>query len=285
VYHSKNIEIQIVDHCNLDCIACSHESPLVVPWFQDPARLSHDISILWKWYRTELVKLLGGEPLLHPAINEVIAVIRARTDARIRVVTNGVLLSQRYPWLIGVDEIHISCYTNASIPADDDLKSIAKEVGVPITIQAFGHFRWHRSQTRNGPKLVQQIFATCQQYHLWQCHTLRGGWFYACPAAATWARGYEEGVDLSSALPDRQEKLEQLLMRSIPFKSCDRCLGSVGHRLSHHQGSRKLSGALSESEVDLAFLRQLQKNNDVHNGCFHYERTILPSGYVQFYGD
>jgi cyclic pyranopterin phosphate synthase len=148
MYHSKNLEINVVDHCNLDCVGCSHSAPLMARWFEDPDRLARALAILWKFYRTPLLKLLGGEPLLHPNISDIIAVAKKSTGSRLRLVTNGKLLKHRYRRLLGIDEIHISFYPNSIIPKDDELRQIAAYLDVSITIQTFTNFRWARSSRR-----------------------------------------------------------------------------------------------------------------------------------------
>ena len=247
-------------------------------WFEHPDRLAHALSELWKSYRTPLVKLLGGEPLLHPNIDEIISVTKAGTGAPLRLVTNGTLLKRRYHRLLGIDEIHISSYPSALIPRDDEIRSITAYLNAPITIQAFSYFRWARSLPREDYNVTKRVFSTCQLYHSWQCHTLRDGWFYACPPAATWARGNGEGVNLLAASSDCKAKIERLLARDRPFASCKECLGSVGQLFEHCFGWRASCGIQPRSALDLGFLQLLELNPNADNQCFEYERTILPSG-------
>lgn len=281
MYYSKNLELHIVDHCNMDCVGCSHESPFLPRRFEDPERLRHALEALWLCYHAPLLKLLGGEPLLHPAINDIIEAARQTTNARIRLVTNGTLLERWYQRLHSIDEIHISSYSDARIPSDESLRVIAANLGASITVQPFGHFRWHRSAPRHDANLTRRIFATCQLYHSWQCHTLRDGWFYPCPPAGTWASANGEGVNLLDKDPDYEGKIEALLTRAIPFASCRECLGSVGQRFEHHTGWRRTADAPRIGESDSRFLQSLELTRDAHNGCFQYDRTIHPDGSIQ----
>lgn len=283
MYYSKNLEIHVVDHCNLDCVGCSHESPWMARRFEDPQLLGCALSKLWACYQAPLVKLLGGEPLLHPAINDVISITKVITGSRLRLVTNGTLLMRRYQRLRGIDEIHISSYSNAPIPGDEDIRALAAELDAPITIQEFGHFRWHRSPPRNDPALTGRIFATCQLYHFWQCHTLRDGWLYPCPPAATWRSTRAEGVNLLEPDSNLNEQIENLLSRQASLATCNECLGSVGQRFEHRLGSRTSHGGLPQPTIDTDFLRSLEFDGDAHNDCFQYDRTILPSGHVQIH--
>jgi len=283
MYQSKNLEIHVVDHCNLDCMGCSHESPLMPRRCEDPAVLRRGLGALWQCYRAPLLKLLGGEPLLHPAIDEIISVAKCTTQARLRLVTNGTLLQRRYSVLRGVDEIHISSYAGAVIPDDELLRHIAAELGAPITVQAFGQFRWHRSIPRTDPRITEQVFATCQLYHSWECHTLREGWLYPCPPAGTWGSGHREGINLLEDSPDVEDRINRLFRRTKSLTTCNECLGSVGQLFAHQRGWRVRDDQPREHTVDLDFVHALQLDANAHNECFQYLRTILPTGYVQLY--
>ncbi len=280
LHRSKNLEIHVVDHCNLDCVACSHESPLMVRRLEDPDRLAEALSTLWAYYRAPLVKLLGGEPLLHPRISEVIRVACAVTGARIRVVTNGTLLGRRYSLLKEVDEIHVSSYPGVTIPSDDDLLQMAADLGAPITVESFDAFRWHRSPKRNDRRLTERIFRTCQLYHSWQCHTLRDGWFYPCPQSATWG-SQDDGIDLLAPDQDVAAALNGLLLRDHALTTCAACLGSVGRLLPHRRGWRGSRETQTSSGVDHAFLARLEEIPDAWNQCYEYRRTLHPSGKVE----
>ena len=284
MYQSKNLEVYVADQCNLDCVGCSHESPFMTRRFEDPDRVGRALSQLWNYYQAPLVKLLGGEPLLHPDIHEVISVVKARTGAVIRIVTNGTLLKQRYHLLNGANEIHISSYPNIPIPNDSELRTIAGYLGASITVQAFGYFRWHRSMPSSDFTLTKRVFATCQMFHSWQCHTLRDSRFYGCPPSATWASNNNEGVNLLTSDSDLQINIQTMLHRDVPFASCKECLGSAGQRFVHQIGWGRSRNTQSKLGLDLNFLHALEFNPDAYNGCFEYQRTIHPSGYTQLYG-
>lgn len=278
MYYSKNLEINVADHCNLDCIGCSHDAPSMARWFEKPIRLARALSRLWNFYRSPLLKLLGGEPLLHPNINDIVVAAKRSTQSYLRLVTNGKLLLRRYRRLLGIDEIHISLYPNAMIPRDNELRQIAAYLDASITIQTFTHFRWTRSQPRKDRDLTKSIFDTCQLFHSWKCHTLRDGWFFACPPAATWARGNREGVNLLTADHDCEKRIESLVIHDKPFASCEECLGSVGRLFRHRFAQRSVRENQLKSAIDQSFLQVLQVDPNAYNNCFKYERTILPSG-------
>ena len=88
------IEIDLVAHCNLRCKGCSHFSPLVNQWFADFREFEKDLQRLRSMFHNiESIRLLGGEPLLHPEIIKFIYTTRKIfKNARISIATNGALL-------------------------------------------------------------------------------------------------------------------------------------------------------------------------------------------------
>ncbi len=89
------IETHLCDHCNLNCKGCGHYSPLVKEKFTDIKQFERDIKELSKKVSIRQIRLMGGEPLLHPDLNKFIEITRKYfpiTD--IRIVTNGILLPQ-----------------------------------------------------------------------------------------------------------------------------------------------------------------------------------------------
>lgn len=89
------LEFHIADHCNLNCKACSHYSGLVKePHFTNLEQFTRDFERLHEFIDDiGKIRILGGEPLLNPEVNEYIKLSRRLYPlAVIRVVTNAILL-------------------------------------------------------------------------------------------------------------------------------------------------------------------------------------------------
>jgi MoaA/NifB/PqqE/SkfB family radical SAM enzyme len=88
-------EINIVDHCNLNCMGCEHFSPIAEEKYIDVDNYKKDcerIAVLTSG-EIESLHLMGGEPLLHPRLAEILDVTReCFKKGAIEIVTNGVLL-------------------------------------------------------------------------------------------------------------------------------------------------------------------------------------------------
>jgi molybdenum cofactor biosynthesis enzyme MoaA len=117
---THSLEVHIVDHCNLRCAACCSLSPFLPKWLIDPADFARDLHLARKALAPTWFKLVGGEPLLHPAIDECLAIARRAELAEIiSVTTNAFLLprmSARF-WQL-VDALTISLYPDPALPPD-----------------------------------------------------------------------------------------------------------------------------------------------------------------------
>lgn len=90
-------EVQVSDHCNLKCINCNHFAPLAKSGFLNVENYSRDCERLSELFDSEVefINLMGGEPLLHPRINEIMEITRKYfCKGHIKLVTNGLLLSE-----------------------------------------------------------------------------------------------------------------------------------------------------------------------------------------------
>jgi MoaA/NifB/PqqE/SkfB family radical SAM enzyme len=93
-----NFEVHVTDHCNLNCAGCGHFSPLVKEGFLNPAGFEKDclrLSALTQG-RVGSFSLMGGEPLLHPDIIDIITLTRKYfAKGNVRIITNGIALANQ----------------------------------------------------------------------------------------------------------------------------------------------------------------------------------------------
>lgn len=90
------LEYHIVDHCNLNCKACSHFCNLSDKKFMNVEDIEKDLARLSTIFEgIDKIRILGGEPLLHPQVTEFMKITRKYfPNSSVRLVTNGILLSQ-----------------------------------------------------------------------------------------------------------------------------------------------------------------------------------------------
>jgi cyclic pyranopterin phosphate synthase len=244
-------EIDVVDHCNLSCFDCNHASPAVKKRYVSPDQVFHDFHLLAKVYKPQVVKVLGGEPLLHPRLLDVIAAIRQSGICPvIYVITNGLLLPRMTDafWQ-AIDILEISCYPDAAL-SDEQLRACqakAKQHGVKLLVYYYEKFR--PTFVMGGyeqTSLVRQVYRHCHLAHLWGCHVIHEGYFYKCPQSiyipqlrgAAADKQQVDGIQLKDT-PGFIGELFDYLSSQEPLQSCSHCLGNYGKERPHTQTRSK----------------------------------------------
>lgn len=87
------IDVHVVEHCNLNCKGCSHYSSVAQPEFLDLKEYEKALPHLARIEKSMgEIQLLGGEPLLHPQLPELIRLTRSYLPhTQINVLSNGIL--------------------------------------------------------------------------------------------------------------------------------------------------------------------------------------------------
>lgn len=88
------IEFHVTEHCNLNCKGCGHYCPIAEPEFVSLKNIKKDLKRLSELFSTiGNINILGGEPLLHKDINEIIKITRGFfPSSTINLITNGILI-------------------------------------------------------------------------------------------------------------------------------------------------------------------------------------------------
>ncbi|MFX1392335.1 MAG: radical SAM protein [Promethearchaeota archaeon] len=284
---TETCELNICYHCNLNCLYCSHLSNKFKPFFLNPEQIGRDLSILSRFYEPQHVRLLGGESLLHPKIMDVIEKVRESNISKtIRVITNGILLNQiEDKFWKAIDEVYISIYPNIKIKPEvlTSFKNKADKFNVVLQLIHFDYFRvsTYELATKNK-ELIKRIYSTCQIAQIWRCHNIDNGYFYKCPQSLfipkkikglTWNLD-QDRVKISNNNKFKKE-LRDFLKSKEPLNACSYCLGSVGKLFPHKQANKnKENPKITEELIDWNFLKQLEKNPELDNGCYRFENDI-----------
>lgn len=244
---NRTCEVNIVEHCNLKCRSCTHLSPVLPKHFVDPGDLSSDLTTLARSYHATVLKILGGEPLLHPNLLDVITAAReSQVAEKMEIWTNGLLLPrmERRVWE-AVDSVRISLYPGRSLKQHqlDRCIDLARRNNVPIRYKRYQTFQESYSeQGTDDPSLVKKIYATCNEAHRWRCHTVANGWFFKCPQSYMIPKGmslgpeatYLNGLKIDDS-PEFRDRLLSYLTSPEPLPACRNCLGSAGKWFEHQQ--------------------------------------------------
>ncbi|HEY4654296.1 MAG TPA: hypothetical protein VIH22_07265 [Cyclobacteriaceae bacterium] len=235
------MELIIVDHCNIACRQCNHGSPVIPKWNADPSDVARDLGILSKVFKPAFLKLIGGEPLLHPNLPEVIRAARnSGITNHFLLVTNGILLDRASDdlWSL-IDEIEISGYEASALSEDLLSRAMrrAEEHGVSFTLNHFSDFRRTFTVRRTeNDELVGKIFRACKIANVWGCYALYKGRIYRCPQSmyvpALAGIDVTEGIAVNDSATFRDE-LFAFLTSTEPLMSCRYCVGTAGRKQPH----------------------------------------------------
>jgi MoaA/NifB/PqqE/SkfB family radical SAM enzyme len=182
----RYLEFHITDHCNLKCNACTHFSNISEPNTIDARILEFRFARLRKLFGIIMeVRILGGEPLLHPDIIEILSTARLNFPfSKIDLVTNGLLLEKMSKEFFEACRknkilIYISNYTvleNKLVKIKELLSSSKVKYYISPKIISFS-----ANLNPNGNSDKDITFKNCRHTI---CTILRDDNIYLCPICA-----------------------------------------------------------------------------------------------------
>ena len=182
--------VNLVDHCNLNCMYCDHFSPLCPESYVNINNLKKDFKRMSSLVNIKHIGLMGGEPLLHPELVSILKMARRTLKkTRLTIYTNGILLSKQS------DEFWETCkkyYIFISIsryPIKIDLEKIeelSKKYSVPVSFYGGSLLKYKKmfklSFDLDGKQDPVEMSNLCWQ-NKGSCSYLRDGHFYKCTTA------------------------------------------------------------------------------------------------------
>lgn len=103
-----SLSFMITNRCNLNCSFCSRNAKKENELFMQPEFIKEQIASALEWAPLKTINLSGGEPFMHPQIEEIVAIIK-NFGLDIRINTNGLLLNSKVLDLI--DKYGIKMFT------------------------------------------------------------------------------------------------------------------------------------------------------------------------------
>ena len=242
---TRSLEIHVVDHCNLRCAHCCSLSPVSDDALVSAEELRHSLGLAKSALSPQRLKLVGGEPLLHP---ELIACMEGARESEIAksvsVTTNGFLLPKMQDrfWEL-IDHMTVSLYPKPSL-AEKTIQFIrekAEENEVEVNWKTQNSFvKMDRPEADHLGIETRAVYTDCWLRR--SCHLLAGGRFYTCtrPAHMHAVAGLEDspfkedGVLLEGAGSLRERIYDYLISRK-PLASCALCFGGDAAEEAHSQ--------------------------------------------------
>jgi organic radical activating enzyme len=273
---SRSLVLNVVKHCNLSCRGCGHLSPVYGKSAIPPEALQADLDVLTAYYHANETLILGGEPLLHPELLEILEVVkRSGVGDQVKVLTNGTLLGRMQSefWQL-VDEVRVSVYPGKEMPEAEKRKAaaLAAQHDTSLSLQYYDQFRESVVELpTKDHELIKRIYDSCLIAHQWHCNTIESGFFYKCPQAFLLPSSHgtageqlaqEDGIRLRNE-PGFARVLWSYLLDDTPLSACRQCLGTVGKLIPHEQVKRKdwrmLQMRQAQGLVDYEHMEALEK--------------------------
>ena len=279
---TRAIEINAVRQCNLSCKGCSHCSPIANSKIYDTEVLKEDLVRLSKFLKSEFIRIVGGEPLLHSNLHELLKVIKeSNISDKTCLVTNGILLNKlMIEDLKYIDKIEISLYPISKNMVKKILYMASKlsEYNTKVRILKYSDFRQPiAQQVTSNEELSKLIYETCQIAHNWRCITVDNGMLYRCPQSMIYSESkddYSDAIMISSL--NSYDELLQFLENNNYLGSCKKCLGSIGKKFQHEQLNRidwlKDLPLTPEEGVDIEYAKELNKSLVYESDCMKRNR-------------
>lgn len=177
-------EVPITDNCNLNCkgclFACNLTKNLTHFSFDQIEKDARRMNELF--YDVPWIRILGGEPLMHPDIVKILALYRRLfPDSEIDLCTNGLLIPKmdKVFWETVIENrisIHISGY-RPTYSMLDKIDAILLEKGIPYAILKREEFSKYYTKKDTNDK--NKSFDKCQAR---ACYELYNGRLATCSA-------------------------------------------------------------------------------------------------------
>lgn len=178
------VECHITDHCNLNCCGCSHFSNIAPETYKDIEEFEKELKCLSGKLIIDELKLLGGEPLLHPDLPEFFVIARrCLPKAEITLCTNCLLLDKMSDgFWESMKDNKIKFVLSIYPPLRDKTehyRTLIAEKGIEIAYTHLADEFW-AMRNRKGDSDPQQAYRQCTDSY---CRNLRKGRLYICPDA------------------------------------------------------------------------------------------------------
>ena len=229
-------EYHLTEHCNLKCAGCLHFSSIAEEEFADFTTFKQDMARIKEILGDDasIVRLCGGEPLLHPQFEDFIEYARTLLpQASIMVVTNGLLLPGKpdaFWWFLKQNRITLAMTKYPVHKKIEEITRKAKEFDVDLLATAFAD-NWNKLILDLDGKLdPKENFELCPRANGY-CPRIYKGRLYPCPVVGN-AEHFNRkfGTDLTHSKNDSLDihsditarDIYDFLARPIPFcRYCD----------------------------------------------------------------
>jgi organic radical activating enzyme len=232
---TRALEYHIADHCNLRCDHCCSFSPMLKKWFADPVEFESDLRAVGRVVAPQFLKIVGGEPLLHPELERLLAIARQpAVGRRIQLTTNGFLIDRLTPrgWDC-LDMVAVSLYPEPAL-SKERIRFIAREArkrNIEVNWKVQDRFTCLDRAVLADREEASRTFQECWIRH--RCNSIKHGRFYCCTRPQYVQKfATDPGPFLDDGIPVNDpdagalvERIKRHLEQTEPLNSCFLCQG------------------------------------------------------------
>ncbi len=215
----RNLEAAITRHCINTCRNCNHFSQLHKPYFMDIDVLRRDILAITEVAKFKKFAILGGEPLLHPKIDNIVEMIKSlNLFETVEMTTNGQILdrvSDKF-WSL-IDHVNISLYPDKITKEQLEIFSKNKKIQIN-SIDSF----YKLTPTKSDEETLDRYQRCWNKF----CLSIDEGYFYRCPESIYIPALFLNSPRETDGIPLKGLTLEKFLTflsSPVPLKSCAKC--------------------------------------------------------------
>lgn len=235
-----HLETNITTYCQNRCVGCNHLIPLQQGKHANTETIRRDMIAFGKIAHADIWAALGGEPLLHPAIDEVLEIAHESAIAdRIEVITNGMrIYSTSTAFWTLTDILTVSVYPGK---LDNDKLDFIKRMAASYQVEL--HIKYVQNEPFTAPLSSDHTalqsrarFRGC--WYKTYCHVLDNGYFYRCcemPFLAPLMMGKPAGFDGLNIHTASEADLAAYINQSTIPESCAICGGHGGEFIPYAQ--------------------------------------------------
>ena len=254
-----SIDLPIVDKCNLGCECCSHYAPLAHDAKPvDMTDLAASLSALRERGQAAVnqVNILGGEPLLHEKLPEIVRLVHdCFPVARRFVVSNMLLFGLRKGKLLPAMKETDTWFGYSAYWCNGTAiqRAIKESEGVPMVQFGSSPAVFHKVLKSETPDFETSGKRTCGEN---SCLTLLGNRIYLCSSTpylhylnSAFGTNLHAGKFDYIELADVERSAEILLFSALPHPFCRHCNMKNAGRIVPGRSSRSRTEWLMDAKA------------------------------------
>lgn len=233
-------ETNVTLACQNKCVACNHFIPVQNAWFVEPKDFQGDLEVASKIVHFERYNLVGGEPMLHPRLMELLHILKGSGIAdTIEITSNGQAIEKMPDEFFQIlDELIITPYklTDRQVQYTKD-KCAEFDLALQWHPVIFTEVAYSRKANEAD---AHRRYKNC--WYNVNRHVIDGGYFYRCctapfiPEIMLGLNKEHDGIALEGLT---EQRLAEYLAQDETPAACYVCASNCGQRLEWREVSRK----------------------------------------------